>query len=668
MSETPVSPPLSGPPLSGLTVVVLTLDEAGRLPRCLGAVPKGVPVVVVDSGSCDDTVAVARAHGAAVAVNPWPGFSAQRNFALEACGVATPWTLFVDADEVFPGDFYRWFAEAAATGRLDAADVAMVPSELVFEGRTLRHAPGYPIHHPRLVRTRGVRFVPNFSGHGEAVAGTPRLTVCPVAYRHFFYDGDLGAWLRKHVGLARQEVDAAAASGLRPTGRSRLDRLGGRGVLRIPLRFVYHYLVRGGFRDGGPGLRYALMYGWYEATKWLLRLQAQADAAKAARSAPALVVTHIAPARGFGGVAESVGAIVRAWARAGRTFTLVSSDGSRGAPLAAADLALPPTVTVRLYRARWAVRWGFGPGAPAAVWTACRHASSVYICGIATWPVTLAALACRFWGRPYLIAPHGGLMPAHVARIRRDKPLKWLFYRLLVFPALRRAQVVRATSALERAGILAVLPGLSVEVVANGVELAELRPVPPVIGNDGRRFCYAGRFSPEKGVLRFLDMWLRGRRPGDRLVLAGGGDGDYARAVARLAAAAGDAVIVTGWLERREVLRHMALCDFVVLPSGLEGGDVRENFGNAAAEALALGRPVMTTRGLAWDDLESLGAGLVFDSDDAAVLAVIERARTLPPGDYAAMAEAAAAYARRHLEIERTAARFWSLLSAPAGA
>ena len=124
-------------------------------------------------------------------------------------------------------------------------------------------------------------------------------------------------------------------------------------------------------------------------------------------------------------------------------------------------------------------------------------------------------------------------------------------------------------------------------------------------------------------------------------------------------------MVLTGWLEREQVRRQMALSDFVVLPSGLENGDMRENFGNAAAEALALGRPVMVTRGLAWDDLDSFGAGLVFDPDDGSVLAAIERAQALGVDGRVAMARAAGDYARRHLSIDQTATRFWSLLSPP---
>ncbi len=254
---------------SALTVVVLTKNEETRLARCVAAIPVAYPVVVVDSGSLDGTLAVARAAGCVVAENPWPGFAAQRNFALEACGIVSPWVLFVDADEVYPPAFFAWF-EGGARFR-DDFDVATVASRLVFKWVELRYAPGYPFYHPRLVRRGRARFVPSYSGHGETVAAGARLISVDIPYRHYFYDGDLAAWMHKHIGLAMQEAFVSAAPEGHLTARARLTLIFCRLPLRSVARFLYHFLVRGGFRDGRAGLDYALMYAWYESTKALIR-------------------------------------------------------------------------------------------------------------------------------------------------------------------------------------------------------------------------------------------------------------------------------------------------------------------------------------------------------------------------------------------------------------
>jgi len=80
-----------------VTLLVMTLNEGHNLGRCLDSVPFVAEKVVIDAGSSDDTVAVARAHGARVVHQDWLGFGAQRNFA--ATQAAHDWILFLDADE-----------------------------------------------------------------------------------------------------------------------------------------------------------------------------------------------------------------------------------------------------------------------------------------------------------------------------------------------------------------------------------------------------------------------------------------------------------------------------------------------------------------------------------------------------------------------------------------
>lgn len=381
----------------------------------------------------------------------------------------------------------------------------------------------------------------------------------------------------------------------------------------------------------------------------------------AARLPLALVATHVAPAKGYGGIAENTARLARAWAAAGHRFALCASDGSEGPPVTAAGIALPPRVPVALYRARGWKRWGFGLGALPAVFRACRDADAVYVNGVATWPTSLAPLVCRLLRRPYAVAVRGGLMPGHVEHIRRRKPAKWLFYRLVTLPALRRARVVHATSAVEADGVRALLPGVRVVVVPNALDPAEWPVLPARPADGGRVFCYVGRLSPEKGILPFLRLWLEERRDRDRLVIAGSGGGAYAAEVERLAAAAGGAVEMPGYLDRTGLLDALARSDLAVLPSGLGEGGVRENFGNAVIEAMATGRPVLVNRGMAWDGLEALGAGLLFDPDPESARAAVRRALALAPAELAAMGAAARRAVEEEFALAPVAERVWRM-------
>jgi glycosyltransferase involved in cell wall biosynthesis len=372
----------------------------------------------------------------------------------------------------------------------------------------------------------------------------------------------------------------------------------------------------------------------------------------------AVISTHVPRAQGYGGVASSIGNLLGAWARSGRRVALCSSDASTGRPLTSVDVADACHVaSARLYRTWYFDRWGFGPGAPMAVWATLAMAPVAYLNGIATWPTTIGALLCRALGRPYTVALRGGLMAEHVDIIRRRKKLKWLYYRLITLPSLRRAWAIHCTSALERDAAAAVLAGGAIPrlaVIANGVTLPHAAAPPrrgPLV------VCYAGRISREKGINRLLKIWRGWRRDDERLIVAGSGTGAYASAFEQLAAA-DPTVSFRGYVSGAEMRTIMADSDFIVLPSGIEDNDLRENFGNAVAEALALGRPALVTRGLAWDDLEPAGAGFLFGPDDGEIAAALTRARS---ADRAASAASARAYAARHLDVAVTATSLWRL-------
>src|SRR4051812_47491944 len=86
---------MSGPlPLS---LCVITRDAAAQLAGCLASSPFAGEIVVVDSGSTDDTVEIARRYGARIVVHEWAGFGAQKIFAVAQA--ANDWVLCLDADE-----------------------------------------------------------------------------------------------------------------------------------------------------------------------------------------------------------------------------------------------------------------------------------------------------------------------------------------------------------------------------------------------------------------------------------------------------------------------------------------------------------------------------------------------------------------------------------------
>ena len=275
-------PPRSVP----LSVVVLTRDEEVNIARCLASVGWADQVVVIDSGSADQTVPLARSLGADVVEQAWLGFSAQREFALRRPEIRHDWVYFVDADEwVSP----QLAGEIAA--RLGTAGCAAFAHRLrlVFMNTWIRHCGWYRGSWVvRLADRRYTKYDGSLVGERARVDG-------PVGrLAHDIVDEDrkgLATWLHKHVRYAeleqrRRGTPAPLRERIRQL-RSR-DQVGTRPLTRIILKdlvfpavparplamFLYMYVIRLGLLDGRAGLRFCFYHAWYQATVDSLRAEA----------------------------------------------------------------------------------------------------------------------------------------------------------------------------------------------------------------------------------------------------------------------------------------------------------------------------------------------------------------------------------------------------------
>jgi glycosyltransferase involved in cell wall biosynthesis len=272
------SPPIGAIPVS---VIVLTCNEELNIRQCLTSVAWAEQVVVLDSGSSDGTIAIARSFGAQVVEQPWLGFAAQRERALRLPELRHDWVYFVDADEWISPEL----AAEIATRLQDPSCAGFAQRfRLVFQGRWIRHCGWYRNSWlVRLVDRRVTRYDGGIVGERAQVGGSVgRL-------RNDLVDQDrkgLASWLRKHVGYAELEArrrDCYAprlrrVRSLRARGNTRpLSRAILKDVIfpALPARpialFIYMYLVRFGFLDGKAGLRFCFFHAWHEATISALR-------------------------------------------------------------------------------------------------------------------------------------------------------------------------------------------------------------------------------------------------------------------------------------------------------------------------------------------------------------------------------------------------------------
>jgi glycosyltransferase involved in cell wall biosynthesis len=225
------------PPLP-LTLVVITRDAGAQLRDCLASAAFAAETIVVDSGSRDDTVEIARRLGARVLTHEWLGFGPQKNFAV---GEAThDWVLCLDADESVSDELAR--SLRAAMARPEHVAYAMARRNR-FLGRWLAHGEGYPDWSLRLFDRRHARW------SDDAV------------HEHVLADGSVGRLEGDLLHASGESLDAYLDKQNRYTTLqaqamlARGERFSFARLLVSPIaRFARFYFLRAGFLDGTAGL------------------------------------------------------------------------------------------------------------------------------------------------------------------------------------------------------------------------------------------------------------------------------------------------------------------------------------------------------------------------------------------------------------------------------
>ena len=252
-------------------MVIPVRNEAAALPSCLARLARFEKVVVVDSGSTDATVELARGAGAEVIDFRWDGqFPKKRNWLLRNNPPSTPWVLFLDADEVVDDAFCDELAAALPTTPHSGF---WITYDNWFLGRRLRH--GTPNRKLALFRVGAGEYERidedrwsslDMEIHEHPIlSGTTGEIRARLEHRD---DRGLEHWLRRHVEYAAWEARRTEA--LRTGGRSGhlTDRQRrkyaslGRWWLP-PAVFVVDYLWRRGVLDGRAGFAHAALKAWY---------------------------------------------------------------------------------------------------------------------------------------------------------------------------------------------------------------------------------------------------------------------------------------------------------------------------------------------------------------------------------------------------------------------
>ena len=225
-----------------LSAIVITRNEAENIGACLDSVAFCDERIVVDCGSSDGTVDIARAKGARAEFREWRGFGPQKNYALSQATGA--WVLSIDADErVTPG-----LAAAIKAAIADAsADAWELPRRSSFCGRELRHSGWSPDYVLRLFRRGKARFDDALVHERVICDGTIKQLDQPLLHYPV---------LRLEDALSRMDrYSTASAEVLVASGR-KVSFLAGIG--HGFFSFLRAYVLRLGFLDGAEGFLLAV--------------------------------------------------------------------------------------------------------------------------------------------------------------------------------------------------------------------------------------------------------------------------------------------------------------------------------------------------------------------------------------------------------------------------
>lgn len=262
-----------------LTAVILTRDEERHIARCLEAVMPVVDhVLVVDSGSTDRTVGIARELGAEVHENPWVNYATQMNWGIDRVPEGTSWILRLDADEVVtPG----LAAEIAAKlpSLPTGVDGVFVSRRMTFLGRPIRRGGIFPVRVLRLFRSGRGRCENRWMDEHILVDGATTDFSGEIVDDNC---NSLTWWTQKHNAYASREVvdllnleygfmPHETVADLRSGQQAGVKRwLKERVYARLPggmrafAYFLYRYVLRLGFLDGREGAAFHVLQGlWY---------------------------------------------------------------------------------------------------------------------------------------------------------------------------------------------------------------------------------------------------------------------------------------------------------------------------------------------------------------------------------------------------------------------
>lgn len=257
--------------MSSISIFILTLNEAGNIEACLDTVAFADDIVVLDSFSTDETVALAEGKGARVVQRKFDNWASHQNWAMANIVFKHEWVFYLDADERMTPELQQEIL-AIANDPDETRRGYFCGRTNYFMGREITHCyPPVPImrfFQPKQIRyerlVNPIAIIDGETGHLDS------------RFLHYNFSKGLTEWFDKHnkyslseakeglKALREEDPDVSLFSKDKALKRVALKNL----ALRLPGRpfakFIYLYILRRGFLDGKAGFTYCILQSIYE--------------------------------------------------------------------------------------------------------------------------------------------------------------------------------------------------------------------------------------------------------------------------------------------------------------------------------------------------------------------------------------------------------------------
>ena len=273
-----------------IAAIILTLNEADDLPKCLDSLDWTDQNFVLDSGSTDDTCEIASSMGAIVYKNKFKGFGQQRCWAIDNIPVKSDWILFIDADEVCTPKFASAVLDAIRNSKDDTAGFYCC-WKLMLYGKWLKFSDSFPRWQFRILKKGKARY--RDAGHAMKESDVQgKLEYIKEPYLHYAFSKGWTFWFNRHNKYSILEAEERLQTNFKPQDMLSKDQSIRKEAIKqymskIPgwpiLRFIHSFFFKGGILEGIPGLLYSVNISIYEYMIQLKMLESKLVSKKKSR-------------------------------------------------------------------------------------------------------------------------------------------------------------------------------------------------------------------------------------------------------------------------------------------------------------------------------------------------------------------------------------------------